>query len=395
MQENIVGMNADSTGLSQGISQCSKGDNMPIKNVFDDMSSFDSILRAEYDVRAGSRYDREELLFWGSYEDNLHSLAEAVQNLDFPPDRYRSFYVYEPKLRKIICSDYKTKIIQRAAYNAINPLVCKGFISDTYSCVKERGQIKAMQRLAGWVDYVTAGGGNWYYLKMDVEKFFYRIDHEILMKIIRKKICDRRAVRVMEHYICEASKPFGLPLGVKNPMDIDEKDMLWDVGITIGGGLSHMHGNMYLDPVDQLAKRSLGVKYYIRYMDDIIILSENKEELHRYKREISDYLNGELKLRLNSKTAIRPVTQGIEFVGFRIWPRRVYLRKSTSLHMKRHLREMQERYRNYEVSLEEVHDTIMSYKALMKHCDCEALDKKIFENFVLTHNPKEAVEKDG
>ena len=368
---------------------------MPIKNVFSDMSSFDSILQADRDVRAGSRYDKEELLFWGNYEDNLHSLAEAVQNLDFPPDRYRSFYVYEPKLRKIICSDYRTKVIQRAAYNAINPLVCKGFISDTYSCVKDRGQLKAMQRLAGWVNYVTSGGGNWYYLKMDVEKFFYRIDHEILMKIIRKKIYDRRAVRVMEHYICEASKPFGLPLGVKNPMDIDEKDMLWDVGITIGGGLSHMHGNMYLDSVDQLAKRTFGIKYYIRYMDDIIILSESKEDLHRYKREISDFLNGELKLQLNNKTAIRPVSQGIEFVGFRIWPHRVYLRKSTSLHMKRHLREMQERYRNYEVSLAEVHDTVMSYKALMKHCDCKALDKKIFENFVLTHNPKEAVKEDG
>ena len=169
-------MNADSTGLSQGIPQCSKGDNMPIKNVFSDMSSFDSILQADKDVRAGSRYGKEELLFWGNYEDNLHLLAQAIQNLDFPPDRYRSFYVYEPKLRKIICSDYRTKVIQRAAYNAINPLVCKGFISDTCSCVKGRGQLKAMQRLADWVNYVASSGENWYYLKMDVEKFFYRIN---------------------------------------------------------------------------------------------------------------------------------------------------------------------------------------------------------------------------
>ena len=193
----------------------------------------------------------------------------------------------------------------------------------------------------------------------------------------------------MEHYICEASKPFGLPLGIKNPMDIEEKDMLWNVGITIGGGLSHMHGNMYLNPLDQLAKRTFRIRYYIRYMDDIIILSDNKEDLHKYKREISDFLNDCLKLRLNNKTAIRPVSQGIEFVGFRIWPHRVRLRKSTSLRMKRHLRAVQDKYRRYETSFDEVNATVMSYIALMKHCDCTALQKSIFDKFVLTHALRE------
>lgn len=362
---------------------------MPIKNIFPKMSSFESMLQAEKDTRSGSRYGKDELLFWEDYEGNLHEISERIQNLDFPPDRYRSFYVYEPKLRKIICSDYTTKVIQRAAYNALKPLVCKGFISDTYSCIEERGQLKAMQRLAKDVNYAYDSGRDWYYLKMDVEKFFYRIDHEILMKIIRKKIGDRKAVRLMEHYICEASMPFGLPLGVTNPMDIDEKDMLWDVGITIGGGLSHLYSNMYLDPLDQLAKREIGIKKFYRYADDMIILSEDKGQLHTYKRELSDFLWDELRLRLNSKTAIRPISQGMEFVGYRVRPHKVTLRKSTSLRMKRNLKKKQEQYRNYEISFAEVNDTVMSYKALMKHCDCNALDRKIFDNFVLTHSPKE------
>lgn len=368
---------------------------MSIKNVYEEISSFENILIAEQDVRAGGRYDNEELTFWGQYEDNLHEITESVQTLNFPPDLYRSFYVYEPKLRKIICADYTTKVIQRAAYNVLNPLVCQGFITDTYSCVKERGQLNAMLRLADWVDYVTRSGKNWYYLKADVEKFFYRIDHEVLMKIIRKKIFDKKAIRFMEHYICEASKPFGLPVGVKNPMDIPDDELLWDVGITIGGGLSHMHGNMYLDPLDQLAKRGFGIKYYIRYMDDVIVLSDNKEDLNRYKREFSDFLNDELRLRLNNKTAIRPVSQGIEFVGFRIWPGYVRLRKSTSLHMKRHLKEIQEKYRNYEITFERANQTVQSYIALMDKCDCEALKKKIFDGLVFTHNPKEANTDNG
>lgn len=259
----------------------------------------------------------------------------------------------------------------------------------------DRGQLKSMQRLAGWVDFVEKSGERWYYLKMDVEKFFYRMDHEVLMSIIRKKIGDKEAVRFLEHYVCHASRAFGLPLGVKSPLEISDKEMLWDVGIAIGGGLSHMYGNMYLNPMDQMAKRKEGIQYYIRYMDDVIILSTDKELLHRYKNMFSDFLGDVLKLRLNNKTAIRPVSHGMEFVGYTIRPFDVRLRKSTSLRMKRHLKTIQELYRDYEIDLDRARSTLMSYKALMDHCDCRALEKKIFEDFVLTHNPKEADTDNG
>lgn len=359
---------------------------MSIKNVFPEIVSFENVLQAYNDVRAGKRYGTEGLRFWGGLEENLHALAESMGNLDFPPDTYHSFYVYEPKLRKIISADYVTKVIQRAAYNVLSPKVAKGLITDTYSCVNGRGQLAAMQRLAKWVRHIPKSGAKWYYLKMDVEKFFYRIDHGVLMGIIKKKIGDKKTVRMLEHYICEASMPFGLPLGVANPMDIPDGEMLWDVGITIGGGLSHMYGNMYLDPLDQLAKRKFGVKYYIRYMDDIVILSDSKDDLNRYREEFSCFLNDVLRLRLNNRTAIRPVSQGIEFVGYRVWPAYVLLRKGTSLHMKRRLKALQEKYRRYEVPFARVNSTVMSYKALMKHCDCRALEEKIFNGLVLTHN---------
>ena len=362
---------------------------MPIKCVFDEIVSFQNILKAEQDVRKGNRYGVEELTFWRDYEDNLHKLADGLRELRFPPDKYRSFYIYEPKLRKIICTDYRTKIIQRAVYNVINPRVCRGLIADTYSCVKGRGQIHAMERLAGWVDYVSYKGDRpWYYLKLDIEKFFYRIDHEILMGIIRKKIADGKAVAIMEHYICHASRAFGLPIGVKNPMDIPDEDMLWDVGITIGGGLSHMYGNLYLDPLDQLAKRTMGIRYYIRYMDDIVVLSESKEELHRIRQRFAEFLADVLNLRLNSKTAVRPVSQGMEFVGFRIWPGRVTLRKSTSLRMKRHLKSVQERYRRHEIDFRRANSTVQSYYALLNSCNCDALTRKIINGITFTHNPK-------
>lgn len=382
-------MNADSNVRTHEFRNALKGDNMSIKNVYSKIVSFENLLQAEKDSRAGKRYENERISFWGNLEDNLHLISEKLRNHDYPKDIYHHFYVYEPKLRKVIYSDYTTKVIHRSAYNVLNPLICKGLINDTYSCIEGRGQLKAMQRLANWVNYADNSGEKWYYLKMDVEKFFYRIDHKILMKIIRKKIGDKDTIAFLEHYVCNASRAFGLPLGIKSPLDIPESEMLWDVGISIGGGLSHMYGNMYLDPLDQMAKREEGIRYYIRYMDDIIILSTDKEELHRYKAKFSDFLESELRLHLNNKTSIRPISHGMEFVGYTIRPKNVRLRKSTSLRLKRHIKVVKERYRNYEIDLDRARSTLMSYKALMEHCDCRALEQKIFEDFVLTHNPKE------
>lgn len=357
---------------------------MSIRNIFDRICSFENILQAEKDTSRGKRYSSEVLKFWSDYEANLHSISEAIRSLELPPDEYRYFYIYEPKLRKVIYADYTTKIIQRAIYNVLNPLICKGFITDTYSCIEGRGQLRAMQRLSGWIDHVNkTRNGRWYYLKLDVEKFFYRIDHGVLMQILERKIGDKRTICLLGHYIGHSSRPFGLPEGVKSPAEISDEEMLWDKGIAIGGGLSHMYGNMYLDPLDQLMKRQERVKYYIRYMDDIVILSDSKEELHRHQRTVTEYLRDELHLRLNERTAIRPADHGVEFVGYRIKPGNVRLRKSTSLRMKHRIRYMQEEYSKGSMTVREIWPALMSYKAMMRHCNCRALDRKIFDDFVL------------
>lgn len=358
---------------------------MSIKNIFEEMTSFENLLNAEKEVGSGKKgQHREILLFREDLENNLFFLQECMQKLSPPKAKYNIFYVYEPKIRKVIDIDYKNKVIERAAYDVANPLVCKGFIYDTYSCVKGKGQIEAMKRLYGWEQQVSRRPGDWYYLKLDITKFFYRIPHDIMCGIVDKKIGDKRAAALIKHYIVGQNMPFGLPLGA-DPQTVPLEQMLWDRGIPIGGGLSHMLANMILDGLDQYCKRNLGIHYYIRYMDDIIILSNSKIQLHDWKSKIINFLLG-LGLILNNKTAIRPIGDGVEFVGFRIWPTHVTLRKSTSLRMKRRLKLVQKQYADYRISFEKASETVNSYKALMKHCNCHNLDKKIFGDFVLTHD---------
>lgn len=359
---------------------------MSIKNVFEEIVSFENLLRAEKEVGSGRKGLKPNVLkFREDLENNLFDLRERVTNLEPPKPNYHIFYVFEPKVRKVIDIDYKNKIIQRAIYDVINPLLCKGFITDTYSCITGRGQLSAMLRLYEWEKYVSRKKCPWFYLKSDVTKFFYRIPHDKLCEVIDKKIGDKRAAALIKFYILDKSIPFGLPLdgsALGTPTD----EMLWDIGIAIGGGLSHMLGNMYLDSLDQYIKRTLSADFYARYMDDGIILSDDKSQLHIWQKNIEDYLRDELRLNLNNKTMICPIDKGVEWVGCRIWPTHVTIRKSTSLRMKRWLRVLQKRYTAGEVTFERVTQTVNSYKAMMKHCDCHNLDKKIFTDFVLTRS---------
>ena len=314
----------------------------------------------------------------------LEEISTLLRAGKVPKVEYHSFYVYVPKVRKVIFIDYWSKVVQRAIYDVLNPKICRTFIEHTYACVKGRGQLAAMEQLYTWMRETRTSGSEWYYYKFDVAKFFYRIDHEILMDICRKKIDDPRTVDLLGYYINNDAVPFGMPLDA-NQLTITEEQMLYDLGIPIGGGLSHMLGNMYLDPLDQFCKRVLGIKRYIRYMDDIIILDNDKERLKEYGRRMTQFLEERLHLNFNNKTALRPVRVGCEFVGFVIYNDHVILRKSTTLRMKRTLRKTRQDYHDNLITFKEANATMQSYLAMLSHVDCKKFKEKLLDEFVLTH----------
>lgn len=357
---------------------------MTIRNVYYEITSFHTLMIADTHVSKGKRENTERLRFYDNREGNLEEISTLLRAGKVPKVEYHSFYVYVPKVRKVIFIDYWSKVVQRAIYDVLNPKICRTFIEHTYACVKGRGQLAAMEQLYTWMRETRTSGTEWYYYKFDVAKFFYRIDHEILMDICRKKIDDPRTVDLLGYYINNDAVPFGMPLDA-NQLTITEEQMLYDLGIPIGGGLSHMLGNMYLDPLDQFCKRVLGIKRYIRYMDDIIILDNNKERLKEYGRRMTQFLEERLHLNFNNKTALRPVRVGCEFVGFVIYNDHVILRKSTTLRMKRTLRKTRQDYHDNLITFKEANATMQSYLAMLSHVDCKKFKEKLLDEFVLTH----------
>ena len=357
---------------------------MTIRNAYYEITSFHTLMVADTHVSKGKRENTERLRFYDNREGNLEEISTLLRAGKVPKVEYHSFYVYVPKVRKVIFIDYWSKVVQRAIYDVLNPKICRTFIEHTYACVKGRGQLAAMEQLYTWMRETRTSGTEWYYYKFDVAKFFYRIDHEILMDICRKKIDDPRTVDLLGYYINNDAVPFGMPLDA-NQLTITEEQMLYDLGIPIGGGLSHMLGNMYLDPLDQFCKRVLGIKRYIRYMDDIIILDNDKERLKEYGRRMTQFLEERLHLNFNNKTALRPVRVGCEFVGYVIYNDHVILRKSTTLRMKRTLRKTRQDYHDNLITFKEANATMQSYLAMLSHVDCKKFKEKLLDEFVLTH----------
>lgn len=359
---------------------------MSIRNVYPEITSFQNLLNAEENVSKGKKEDSERLAYFDELEPNILLTSRMLRSGLVPKVSYRSFYVYVPKVRKVIYIDYRSKVIQRAIYDVLNPRLCKTFIADTYACIPGRGQLNAKEKLYGWFRDARTSGEKWYYHKFDVRKFFYRINHDIMMSILAKKIDDKRAVDLIGYYVCNDAVPFGMPVDA-DQLTVREEDMLYDLGIPIGGGLSHMLGNLYLDPLDQFVKRELGCRRYIRYMDDIILVSQKKDYLKECGKRMEEFAAEKLHLEFNDKTALRPVSCGCEFVGYRIFDDHAILRKSTTLRMKRRLREVQEMYARGEISFRQADATVQSYVAMLKHSDCDRFREKLFEDFVLRRMP--------
>lgn len=219
-----------------------------------------------------------------------------------------------------------------------------------------------------WLRQTERKPERYYFLKLDISKYFYRVDHKVLIEILKRKIRDKRLINLLCKIInCEDTK-FGLPAGV-DPDMCTENERLSDVGMPIGNLTSQMFANLYLNELDTYAKHKLKLHYYIRYMDDIIILHPDKKHLAAVKDEIEIFLNDVLHLQLNSKTTIRPCSMGIDFVGFRIWATHRKLKKKTAKKIKARIQYLIKAKSGGEITQESFERSIASYKGILKHCN--------------------------
>jgi RNA-directed DNA polymerase len=320
--------------------------------------------------QAQRKYRKEAIIFDMAREKNLVKLWRELKNETYMPSDYIEFKVYEPKERVIHAPRIRDKVVQFAAHTVLQEVYYNKFIDSSYACLVERGTHKAVQKVQHNMRLVKWKYGDGWVLKMDVRKFFYSINRDILKQILRKKIKDNKFLNLLDKII--DSSPEG------------------EKGIPLGNVTSQDFANIYLNEVDQYAKRYLNLKYYVRYMDDIIVVLKTKEEAQQAKENITKFLNERLDLQTNSKTRIFPIAQGVNAYGFKIFTTHKLVRDTSKAAMKRRIKAMDRKVQNGEMTEKEVQQSVNSWLGHARHSNSYNLSKKIFSkyNYIEIENPK-------
>lgn len=368
-----------------------------IKNIKEKVTAFDNLYTAYLHARRNKRFRNEVLEFSANLEDNLHDLQTALREQTYTPGPYKKKVIHDPVDRLIMWQAFIHRVVQWAVYQIINPEFVRGYIEDSYACIKGRGSDAAAQRLYYFMQQLARKDKgpsidlkgrplyNAYLGKCDTSKFFYRIDHAVSLDLVGKKCgYDPWLMWIMDLFVNAPGEKFGFPPG-KGVKDVTPEEMLADKGLAVGSLLNQMLANVNQNVVDHYAKRVLRIHYYVRYMDDIVILGDSKEQVHRWIKQIGEFMEEKLQLQLNPrKCFVRPISQGVDFCQYRIFPDHIKLKKPTALRMKRNLKRVQRLYAEGKIDLDRAQKTVTSYMGLLSHCDSYQLRRAIFGEYTET-----------
>lgn len=349
-------------------------------HIFERFATFGNVYDGYLLARRHKRYKGDVLDYSANLEENLIDSVNHLQWHSYKPGPLREFYEYFPKKRLIHSQQFLDRVINCAAYSVLWPIYSKSFYRHSYGSIPGRGPILAAQQLQYWMRLVRRSRQQWYIGKADIAKFFFRIPYEVQLRELGKPLDDPDMMWFLETAIKCDGQPFGLPVYCT---DVTTAERICGIGMQVGSLISQMTANVVLTPVDHFIKRELHVPFYARYMDDKSFLTPSKYQAWDVLGKIDDYLREHMGLQLNNKTAVIPVGHPVEFVGRIVTPEKITLRKSTTLQMKRHLAYIMEHYSTGELSLEYCSNAFDSYLGLLKHCDCDELQAKVIDDFVL------------
>lgn len=350
------------------------------QHVFNSFIEFENLYGGYLLARRNKRLKPEILSYTANLEENLIDAQNHLIWKTLKVDGVHSFYEYFPKVRLIHSLPFKYRVINCAAYRVLWPIYSKSFYEHSYGSIPGRGALKAVQQLQSWQRLVLRKPDKWFIGKADISKFFFRVPVEVQLRELAKPLDDPDMMWFLETMIRADGRPFGLPLEVSSPLDAE---MVSGVGMQVGSLISQMTANIVLTPLDHYIKRSLKAPYYIRYMDDMIVLAPSKQQVWDIIRYMDEYLRSNLGLQLNNKTMVIPADHGVEFVGRIVRPDRIDLRKSTSLMMKRHLNYVREKYADGEVDFDYARSVILSYLGILKWTSDTALRDAMLDSYRL------------
>lgn len=292
----------------------------------------------------GKRRRKDVQLYERFLEDNLFELHDELKAGIYHHSNYEPFTIHDPKQRTIHKAIVKDRAVHQAIVNKIEPIFERRFIHDSYSCRVGKGTHAAVKRLQSFLRKASSNNTRTVYaLKCDIQKFFVSVNHEILYQLLEKQISCSKVKTLIRNII----QSFSVTPGT---------------GIPLGNLTSQLFANVYLHELDWFVKQKLGIKYYLRYCDDFILLTDSPKQCQSLTDQLDDFLKTQLHMNLHpNKVHIRTWNQDVDFLGYISLPYATILRPSTT---RRALRCV-------------TSDNISSYLGLCKHADAFEIERHL------------------
>ena len=342
--------------------------------MIDDIFTFENLYEAYKKCRQSKQHKNEVIRFEINLAHNLQKLVDTISKNTYKINGYKTFIITDPKKRNVEALSFKDRMVNKCLCDvALSKRIERKLIFDNCACREGKGTLFARNRLVKFLHdefYRNNKSNDFYFLKVDIAKYFPSINHHVLIWQLKD---------------CGFSK--------------EELKFIWDIikageymnkkeGLPLGNQSSQWFALLYLNKVDRFIKEDLRIKGYIRYMDDMILLHNDKKYLQECLMKIRKICNSELKLLLNEpKTQIGQVKNGIDFLGFNhkmteTGKVNIKLRQSAKIRLRRYIKTMNELHEKEVIDDEYMDIRKKAFIAHLKYCDDNLLsnifNKKVF-----------------
>ena len=327
-----------------------------LRHTFEEIIAIENLFEAWSEFTRDKRKKQDVQKFQLQLADNVYSLHNDLKNLKYQHGGYYAFSISDPKPRSIHKATVRDRLLHHAIYRKFYEFFDKTFIGDSYSCRFEKGTYKALGRFRKFARQVSRNNTRTcWVLKCDIRKFFANIDHQILYNILAAYIADVKILSLLKSIISSFETRPG-------------------IGLPLGNLTSQLFVNIYMNEFDQFVKHKLKVQRYIRYADDFVIFSQDKQWLEMILLDIENFLSEKLKLALHpDKVSIKTLDSGVDFLGWVNFPNHHVLRTTTRCRM----------IKKFSSKLSE--ESLNSYLGLLRHGDTYYWQKYILKQFAESH----------
>lgn len=344
--------------------------------MFQQLTSWQNLLLAYHKASKGKRGHPNVALFEHTLEENLWQLQETLRAKSYRPGNYVSFTIHEPKKRVISAAPFRDRVVHHALCNLIEPIFESHFIADSYANRVGKGTHRALDRCQQFARRYP------YVLQCDIRQFFPSLDHQLLRAILSRQLNDPQVLWLIDQIIASGQ---GILREAYEMVWFPGDNLLAAVrprGLPIGNLTSQFWANCYLTPLDYFIKRQLGCRAYLRYVDDFLLFATNKETLWQWRVAIIKRVAA-FRLTIHPAAQPRPVTEGIPFLGFVLYPEHRRLKRRKGIHFQHHFQQLITAYADGLISLDQLTASVNGWINHVRYSNTVGLRKAVLGKAII------------